>query len=279
MSTQPQIRNLRFDIRHDTPEAKATVPRYWHGGRRSVTAFFDNLSIFFPEGERFFVRSVRAYDRRAKDETLREAVRAFCGQEGIHSREHVRYNEMLAAEGYPAHAMEARVVRLLRLVTRVTPRRSQLAVTCALEHFTALMGELILSDPRMLEGADPTMAALWRWHAAEENEHKAVAFDVFLAAGGTYAERVITMVVASVVFWAKVLEHQARMMKSDGTLWSLSEWTALAQFLFVQPGGLRAIVPRYFAYYRPGFHPNDVDSSGVLEAWKRAHESASAAAA
>ena len=186
---------------------------------------------------------------------------------------------MLAAQGYPAHAMEARVVRLLRLVRRVTPRRSQLAVTCALEHFTALMGELILSDPRMLEGADPTMAALWRWHAAEENEHKAVAFDVFLAAGGTYAERVVTMVVASVVFWAKVLEHQARMMKSDGTFWSLSEWTALAQFLFVQPGGLLAIVPRYLAYYRPGFHPNDIDSSSVLEAWKRAHESASAAAA
>ena len=175
--------------------------------------------------------------------------------------------------------MEDRVrARLRRASRRLSPRR-QLAVTCALEHFTALLGQLVLENPRMLEGADPTMAGLWRWHSAEENEHKAVAFDVFLAAGGTYAERVITMVVASVVFWAKVLEHQARMMKSDGTLWSLSEWTALAQFLFVQPGGLRAIVPRYFAYYRPGFHPNDVDSSGVLEAWKRAHESASAAAA
>jgi predicted metal-dependent hydrolase len=277
MSTQPQIRNLRFDIRHDA--GAVTVPRYWHGGRRSVTAFFDNLSIFFPVGERFFVRSVRTFEPRVKDEALKEAVRAFCGQEGIHGREHVRYNAMLEAQGFPAAAMEARVARLLEVVMRVAPRRAQLGATCALEHFTALMGERILTNPTMLEGADPTMAALWRWHAAEENEHKAVAYDVFLAAGGTYAERAASMLVASVIFWAKVAEHQARMMKSDGTLFSWSEWAALGKFLFVEPGGLRALLPLYFAYYRPGFHPNDIDSTPALEAWKRAYEDRAATAA
>jgi predicted metal-dependent hydrolase len=269
MST-PQIRNLRFDTYGEGAGVGVGVPRYWHGGRRSVTAFFDNLSIFFPVGERFFVRSVRAFERRVTDEELRASVNAFCGQEGIHGREHVRYNEMLAAQGYPADAMEARVTRLLGVVKRVTSRRMQLAATCALEHFTALMGEMILADPTILEGADPTMAALWRWHAAEENEHKAVAYDVFLAAGGTYAERVIAMAFASVIFWAKVAEHQVRMMSVDGTLWSASEWRALARFLFVEPGGLGGLLPRYVAYYRPGFHPNDVDSDAVVEAWKLA---------
>jgi predicted metal-dependent hydrolase len=258
----PQVRNLRFA----TSDA---VPRHWHGGRRSVTAFFDNLSVFFPVGERFFMRSVRAYQEELGDEALLAAVRAFCGQEGIHGREHERYNEALAERGYPVAAMEERVRRLLAGVKRVVPPRLQLAATCALEHFTALMGESLLTDPRMLEGAHPTMAALWRWHAAEENEHKAVAFDVFEAVGGTYAERVAAMALASVIFWGKVGEHQVRMMAVDGTVFSLAEWAALGRYLFVDPGGLRAIVPRYFDYYRRGFHPNDTDARPILEAWAR----------
>src|SRR5947207_14260434 len=124
------------------------------------------------------------------------------------------------------------------------------------------MGQFLLEDPRMLEGAHPAMAALWRWHAAEENEHKAVAFDVFVAAGGTYGERVLAMVGASLIFWAKVLEHQVRMMGHDGTLFSPREWGSLAWYLGVEPGGLRTVVRHYFAYYRPGFHPSHVDSSG-----------------
>ncbi len=278
MNPTPQIRNLRFDrISEASPEA--AVPRHWHGGRRSVTAFFDNLSIFFPVGERFFVKSVRSFEGRVHDPALKEAVRAFCGQEGIHGREHVRYNEMLEAQGFPAHVMEKRVERLLSFVTRVLPKRSQLGATCALEHFTALMGEMILADPRLLEGADPTMAALWRWHSAEENEHKAVAYDVFLEAGGKYRERVLTMVGATVIFWAKVLEHQARMMKADGTLASPAEWRALFRFLFVEPGGMLSLLPRYVAYFRPGFHPNDVDTRPALEAWIRSQTEGACATA
>ena len=262
MSAQPQIRNLRFG-------SLAHVARHWHGGRRSVTTFFDNLSVFFPRGERFFVASVRAHQKRVSDPELLAAIRLFCGQEGVHGREHDLYNASLAAKGYPIAAMEARVDAILGLVERALPKRWQLSATCALEHFTALLGMLILANPALLEGADPTMAALWRWHAAEENEHKAVAFDVFVAAGGTYAERAGIMALASLIFWAKVFEHQARMMKVDGTLFSAGEGAALGRFLFVEPGGMGTLARHYLSYYRPGFHPDDIDSAPVIEAWKR----------
>jgi predicted metal-dependent hydrolase len=198
-------------------------------------------------------------------------MRLFSGQEGIHSREHVRYNEMLTERGYPVPAMERRVKRILDRVSRRISPRKQLAVTCALEHFTALLGQLVLTDPRILEGADATMAALWRWHSAEENEHKAVAFDVFQAAGGTYEERVLIMLNATVIFWGKVLEQQARMMSVDGTAWSAREWAALVHFLFIEPGGMLGVARHYFDYFRPSFHPNDMDTSELTEAWKRAY--------
>lgn len=261
MASPFEVRDLRFEI-------DDRVPRHWHGGRKSVTAFFDNLSLFFPAGERFFVASVKAHRAYVTDAELAEQVRIFCSQEGMHSREHTRYNRMLRDQGYPAARMERRVERLLRHVRRVAPKRMQLAATCALEHFTALMAHLLLETPRMLEGAHPTMAALWKWHAAEENEHKTVPYDVYLASGGHYTERVAVMAVATVRFWAKVLEHQVRLMRADGTASSPREWWALVHFLFVDPGGMAGVVGKYFAYYRPSFHPSDLDSHEVIEAWK-----------
>lgn len=258
------VRDLRFTM--------ADVPRHWLGGRRSVTTFLDNLSVFFPVGERFFVAAVRAHEGHVKDDELRSAVNAFCGQEGVHGREHIRYNAMLRRQGYPVEAMEGRVVRILRVAKAALSPRKQLAVTCALEHFTALMAQLILAHPEVLEGAHPEMARLWRWHAAEENEHRAVAFDVFRAAGGTYGERVGTMILATVIFWAKVVEHQARMMNADGTLFSLREWVDLVRFLFVDPGAMRGLFLPYFEYFRPSFHPLDIDCSELIADWRRENE-------
>ena len=257
----PLVRNLRFEI-------DESVPRYWHGGRKSLSIFLDNLSVFFPAGERFFVKSVRAHQDVVKDEQLTQEVRAFCGQEGVHSREHERYNDMLRRNGYPIDSMEKRVEKILDGVSKRLSDTDQLAVTCALEHFTALMGSMILRDPRLFEGAHPAMDALWRWHAAEENEHKNVAFDVYKAAGGGYVMRAYTMVGATVIFWAKVIEQQARMMHAAGILTSAEEWKALLRFLFVEPGGMGPLVRLYFEYFRPGFHPSNIESTELLDRWR-----------
>jgi hypothetical protein len=263
-----EIRNLRFA----TDKAPEPVPRYWHGGRRSVTTFFDNLSTLFPVGERFFVRSVRVHESLIKDPALLGEMRAFYGQEGMHGREHVRYNAMLRAHGMPIDPIEDRVKALLGLVTRVLTRRQRLAVTAALEHFTALLGHMVLEDDRLLTGAHPEMAALWRWHSVEENEHKGVAFDVYEAVGGTYLERCWIMLAATVVFWAKVLEQQARLMHHDGTLWSAKEWATLARFLFVEAGWLTRLWGPYLDWFRPDFHPWDLDSQGLIDRWKSLYE-------
>jgi hypothetical protein len=257
-----EVRNLRFSIGDG-------VPKHWHGAGRAVSIFFDGLSIFFPEGERFFVSSVRKHERFAEGE-LREDVRRFAAQEGIHGREHEGYNAHLERHGYPAARLEKKVTALLSLA-RKAPRRRQLGITCALEHFTGMMAMLLLGDPHNLAGAHPTMARLWRWHAAEESEHKAVPFDLFRAAGGTEFERITTMLVATAFFWSKVLQHQVVLMRADGCLWDLGEWGKLLRFLFVNPGGMRMIARTWLTYFRRGFHPRDLDDGALLEAWKLEH--------
>lgn len=255
-----EVRDLQFDL--------SGVPRAWHGGRQSITSFFNNLSTFFPAGERFFIESVRAHRAYITSDSLKRDAHTFYAQEGLHTREHARYNELLEAQGYPARSLDARVERLLGRVRKITTQRWQLAATCALEHFTAIMADWVLSDPRLLEGADATMAALWRWHAAEESEHKAVAFDVYQEAGGFYAERCVVMVLASAIFWAKVAEHQVRLMHADQTVWSADEWSSLFKFLFREPGGMQRLFPAWLEFFSPRFHPWQHDNRALLEAWR-----------
>jgi hypothetical protein len=257
------VRDLVFEI-------DGYVPRYWHGGRRAVTLFFDGLSLFFPPGERFFIDSVRAFRDHIDDPELLARVRAFCGQEGVHSREHERYNAALEVRGLPARELEQAVVARLQDMTSRTDRRWQLAVTCALEHLTAIMADVALRDPEQLAGAAPVMAALWRWHAVEETEHKSVAFDVYQATGGGYRVRVTALALATLGFWLNAIGHQRRLMAADGCLDDWREHASLAWFLFGRPGGLRKIARPWLAYFRPGFHPDDHDSRELVEAWLRA---------
>jgi predicted metal-dependent hydrolase len=255
-----RVRNYRFATGPD-------VPRHWHPSGRAISRFYDNLSVFFPIGERFFMTSVQAFRDVAPDP---RAIRDFCAQEGIHGREHERYNEMLRAQGIDVAKMEANVDWILETATRLAPERWLLAATAALEHFTALLGHEILERSELLEGADATMAALWRWHAAEENEHKHVAYDVYLAAGGTYPERTFVMVIAAIIFWTKVVEQQARFMHHDGDLFSIEEHVRLQRFLWAEPGALPPMWRRWLAWFRPGFHPNENDEREVLAAWESA---------
>ena len=45
---------------------------------------------------------------------------------------------------------------------------------------------------------------------------------------------------------------------------TLGTWGRLIGYLWGSPGLLRSIVPAYFAYYRPGFHPWEVDDRDLL---------------
>ena len=259
------VRNLRFPLTDH-------IPRYWLGGNRVMSLFLDHLSIVFPPGERFFMQSVRAYEQQVTDPALKEDVRAFHAQEALHGREHASYNDLLRRRGYPVDAIDRSAKGILGLAEKLLPRSWQLAVTAALEHFTAMLAQFLLATNSVLRGAPAEMAAMWRWHAAEENEHSAVAFDVYRAIGGGYFPRVLVMLGTTLFFWLKMVEHQVRMMHADGCLFSGKEWAALARFAFREPGVFPLLWRSYFAYYKPSFHPHQIDCSHLLSEWKQDFE-------
>src|SRR5437763_6314590 len=152
------------------------------------------LSAVFPDGEDFFVRSVRNFREQITDPELKRQVGGFIGQEAMHGRQHRTFNDRLDELGYPTKRFERLTKKGLEIRERLLPASSNLAATAALEHFTATLAELVLTseETRDLFGHDE-VRNLFLWHALEESEHKAVAFDVYKAVGGSERLRVWTM--------------------------------------------------------------------------------------
>ncbi len=253
----------------DVPFDPALVPRDWCQNQPFVTTHLAALSLLFPEGERFFVDSVKHYRSRITDPVLQEQVAGFIGQEAMHGREHRAFNALFEAQGLrSAPRREAGLRRLLGAVRKVVPARSQLAVTCALEHFTAILAELLLRDPTMRDELHPTVRPLWLWHALEESEHKAVAFDVYRAAGGGYARRVAIMLLTTVVFFAAQALAHGRMMSDRKIVWKPWTWLRGMRRMWIWPGYFIRLLPAYLSYFRPGFHPDDRDTRTLLATWR-----------
>src|SRR3546814_289692 len=161
--------------------------RWWNGGDPVATSLYNALSATFPKGEAFFVESVRLF-REGASPTLAAEIKAFTTQEVMHSREHVQFNKRAHGAGYDLTKLEERVEWRLSLVRARAPIAS-LAATMALEHFTAILAHELLKDSRHLASADAETAAMWRWHATEEIEHKGVAYDTWLHATKDWPDR------------------------------------------------------------------------------------------
>lgn len=260
-------------------DVTASLARDWFDNHPFKTAWFNAMSITFPLGEKFFIDSVRHFQAQVDDPKLLEDIRGFCGQEGFHRREHQRYNETLcASRGYDLEKMEGRLERNIERGKKFMSPLEQLAATAALEHITAIMAESALAEDNPMVGeAEPAMQDLWNWHAAEEMEHKAVAFDVYRAVGGSEKLRKRALRQATFFLALDVMMGMIHMLRRDGKLWSPRIWWQGWKFLFFKGGILRRIWPAYKEYFREGFHPWDRDTRPLLESWKATDSEALAA--
>ena len=202
------------------------------------------------------------------DPELVAQARGFFGQEGKHASAHDDYNDMLRAQGYQIDRFLAAYAWWGREVTeRIMPPELRLATTAAAEHFTAIMAENAFKK-QILAAAHPTMKSLLQWHAAEEIEHKSVAFDVLQRVNPSYALRLAGMVVATV---------QLSSWWMLGTLTLLRQERLSLAELRAERDGIRATRPddegiarRVFLrgireYLRRDFHPADNDNFHLAE--------------
>ena len=110
----------------------------WHVAGVGVSTFFNSLSEFFPAGERYFIRSVRAFLNDTPN-VLRPSISAFIGQEAFHGREHEKFNDLLQSQAFTKSLEHA-----LEYLSEKLSNEINLAVTVSLEHITAILAQGLL---------------------------------------------------------------------------------------------------------------------------------------
>ncbi len=256
------VRDLRF-------ARDAKRPRWWLNNDPVATAWHNSLSGTFPRGEAYFIESVKAF-RDGVPPRLAEQIKTFIVQEVNHSREHLAFNRLASESGYDMADIDRRLEALMEELSGRSPILD-LAATMALEHFTAIMAHEFLARPQHFAGADESAAAMWRWHAIEEIEHKAVAYDTWLHATRDWsrwkrwwAKSAMMLVVTSNFFSNRIIDT-LNLLSQDGLTGWRWKWR-LAAYLLWKPGILRRIFPAWIAYLLPGFHPWNIDDRHLLAA-------------
>ncbi len=267
-STPAEVAVPPRDIRFDFKDAQKG---HWLGGDPVGTAVFNALSLTFPDGERMFMDAVRHY-RGVADGKLAEDVRGFIAQEAIHSREHHVLNQLIDRDRYPVAEVEAAVRERVAFARSRGPMR-MLISTIALEHFTSMMADVHAANQDLFDQAHPAVERLWRWHAMEETEHKAVAFDVFMRATKDwspvqrYMRRVLAMAIIGFMFSRNITRYAARLLEADGYT-PKAALKAVQDYVWRKPGIFSKGWKTYLAWYRPGFHPWDHDNRALIARWK-----------
>lgn len=250
------------------------LARHWNGGDPAATHVFSALSFLFPQGERFFIEVVRDASGRTPitDPALAEAVRAFVAQEATHRQQHAAYNAVLEKQGF--RNVVAGYIDWLQKRSTGYSILTRLAIVCAYEHYTAILGDYLLCNPHVLREAPPQMALLWGWHAAEETEHKAVCFDLYRALGGRWQRRALVFLFVTLNFNAMFLRLYASLLHRDRCLRPLRLAPTLAgtaRFFFGRTGVAWYLLRDGARYLLPRFHPWHQDNRAELRAWLAAN--------
>lgn len=255
------VRRLRFDF--------TSSKRYWFDNDAYFTHLMNAMSAIFPQGELMLIEALRNIRDKIDDPLLQAEISAFIGQEAMHAKEHLAFNRYADEQHINIDKLQNEVKDLYAIMQKILPSMHIMSIGCAIEHITATLGAELLRNDHWNNRLVGPVAELWLWHAIEENEHKAVFFDAYVASGGGYVSRIFYMTFAGSVLTFLIANNTRRLLKADRML-SLK---GITQFLKEGVGhrGLLTLqtVKDFLDYYRPDFHPFDHDTKALEKLWQQ----------
>lgn len=257
-----EARRLRFCLPKD-------LPKYWNDNCPVKTHIFNAIAILAPAFERLAITSVLPFKDKVKDPQLNAQLKGFIGQESAHGSEFIRYNQILKRQGYDVKNLEKANLKRFKWLSRKLSPKMHLSLTLAAEHLTAIISDRMLRDKQWLQNADPACAAIWRWHAIEEIEHKAVVFDVYQAMGGGYFTRIIGMGFITGLLGGLLCRNFFYLINRDKLLLKKQFWLKCFKVCWGRSGLVRKLILPYFRYLLPFFHPWQQDNHDLILKWKK----------
>jgi predicted metal-dependent hydrolase len=162
---------------------------------------------------------------------------------------------------------------LVKIFNRLQPRlgnKMALSLTAALEHYTAILADAFFHEPFATNKfIAPQMLELLHWHACEEIEHKAVAFDVLKEVDDSYIIRVSGMGLATLMLWGYIASGQVYFLSQDKDKsiirMPIESFILFKTVVFGEIG--KTLSKRLLDYFKKDFHPNDTDDRYLVEAF------------
>jgi len=262
-SVQPVVRsNLDFKL--------SEIPRYWFDGDPFLTRMFDALSLTFPDGERYFIQSVRLFRDQIKDPDLQKRVADFIRQEAQHGIAHDKMNNLMREQGMPVDQFIQRLNYMMNYDLKNRSPEYNIAVTAAAEHLTALMAETFYGQKDTLRNAHPFVRAMFAWHAIEEMEHRDVAFDVMKDVAKTPEWlRQFTLLITTFLMFGFTIYRANVMLKHDGfsPLQRLQMNIRGLPWFFGKKGTLTRMGKQYRDWFKKDFHPSQHPVIAQYDVW------------
>lgn len=262
--SNPALNPRKFRMSRPVP-----MGRHWMNDDPVATAFFNSLSISFPHAEVYMIDSLKPW-REHVSEPMRKEINAFIQQELNHSREHVAFNRGMIEAGFEFKSVEKDILNLVKKLS-MRSDLDRLQMTMCMEHLTAVISSELLSDERHLAGAEKELQQMWIWHATEEIEHKAVAYNVWLEATKDWSalrrwvSRSLFFTVISYRFFSNRLKAQIYLLEQDGYS-KRAAFFAMMRYGLRKGGLLRRLARPWAAFYKVNFHPWSVDDRHLIAA-------------
>lgn len=271
----------------------STAPLVWIPNEPIASYLLNSLNLVIPEGERMMIQAFDEALPHVRDEKLREDMLGFVGQELLHAAAH----DEVMHEVFPRHGVDpepfSRQIEyffrnLLGMGDSSDPRVNRqrlierLGFAASAEHMFAFMGDWALNADLEKFGADPQMLDLFRWHGAEEVEHRAVAHDVACYFGVGYVRRSFSMIVTWPVFIGWLVRAAMYQSRNDPNSPDIGYPGLAIGLVSAMRRGLLPSFPKWIwsglSTFVPGFHPDSVGSTAQALAYvaqspagKRAH--------
>ena len=248
--TAPQhpivVRKMNFEL----PTAQDFDPK-WAAGSAVPSYMATGVSLYVAYLEPFLVKSLRRVLGQLDDAALREDVDRFCRQEAQHYQQHERFNEAILAQGYPGLA--ERFERLKMDFEHFLAHKGDKWCVGFVEGFEAYTTQAALQTfrSRAFEHpkTDPRFGALFKWHLAEELEHRNVAFDVYEHLYGDWLFRARMCWVAQQHIFRFSFDCMKLMAAYDAGRFDASyrvpAWQRAVARLVTLPMRLRTMLPGY----------------------------------
>ncbi|MCX7060099.1 MAG: metal-dependent hydrolase [Gammaproteobacteria bacterium] len=234
---------------------------HWTPDDPEFAQFWNAASTFLPYLEPFLNRTVRAgIDKLPEDSTeLREHCRIFIAQEGRHYKNHEKLNAFLRANGYPGLAeREAKMKADYQRFWEKKGHKYCMGYAEGFETLGPIIACFFLEAARELDNTsvdDPT-ADLWRWHLAEEYEHRHVANYQFHAIYNSYWYRLWGICYSAPHMLGYMISTGWYMVKEDWKSGRIKDpWKSRLRFAGMLARMFAYVVPRTIASLHPKYDP------------------------